>query len=56
MVTLMYFRLYTSYALLGYMFDQDGTNVGREINQRMLPALLQVLPLPMQDELLNKPT
>lgn len=53
MVTLMYFRLYVSYALLGYLFNLDGTNVGREINQRMLPALLSILPIPMQDELLS---
>jgi hypothetical protein len=53
MVTLMYFRLYVSYALLGYLFNLDGTNVGREINQRMLPALLSILPVPMQDEFLS---
>jgi len=53
LVTLMYFRLYTSYTLLGYLFDLDASNVGREINQRMLPALLSVLPVPMQDELLS---
>ena len=53
MVTLMYFRLYVSYALLWYLFNLDGTNVGREINQRMLPALLSILPVPMQDELLS---
>jgi hypothetical protein len=53
LVTLMYFRLYSSYALLGYLFNLDGTNIGREINQRMLPALLNVLPVPMQDELLS---
>jgi hypothetical protein len=53
MVTLMYFRLYVSYALLGYLFNLDGTNIGREINQRMLPALLSILPVPMQDEFLN---
>ena len=53
MVTLVYFRLYVSYALLGYLFNLDGTNVGREINQRMLPALLSILPVPMQDELLS---
>lgn len=53
MVTLMYFRLYVSYALLGYLFNLDGTNIGREINQRMLPALLSVLPVPTQDELLS---
>jgi len=53
LVTLMYFRLYTSCTLLGYLFDLDGSNVGREINHRMLPALLNVLPVPMQDELLS---
>ena len=53
LVTLMYFRLYTSYTLLGYLFDLDASNVGREINHRMLPALLNVLPVPMQDELLS---
>lgn len=53
LLTLMYFRLYTSYTLLGYLFDLDGSNVGREINHRMLPALLSVLPVPMQDELLS---
>jgi hypothetical protein len=53
LVTLMYFRMYTSYTLLGYLFDLDGSNVGREINQRMLPALLSILPVPMQDELLS---
>lgn len=53
LVTLMYFRLYMSYALLGYLFNLDGTNVGREINQRMLPVLLSILPVPMQDELLS---
>lgn len=49
----MYFRLYVSYALLGYLFNLDGTNVGREINRRMLPALLSILPVLMQDELLS---
>jgi len=53
MVTLMYFRLYVSYALLGYLFNLDGTNVGREINKRMVPVLLGILPVPMQDELLS---
>lgn len=53
LVTLMYFRLYMSYALLGYLFNLDGTNVGREINQRMLPVLLSILPVPLQDELLS---
>ena len=53
MVTLMYFRLSVSYALLGYLFNLEGTNIGREINHRMLPALLRILPVPMQDEFLS---
>lgn len=53
MMTLMYFRLYFSYVLLGYLFNLDGTNVGREINQRMSPTLLSILPAPMQDKLLS---
>ena len=53
MLTLMYFRQYVSYARLGYLFHLDGTNIGREINQRMLPAFLSILPVPMQDELLR---
>ena len=53
LVTLLYFRLYVSYALLGYLVNLDGTHVGREIRKRMLPALLQVLPIPMQEELLS---
>lgn len=36
--------------LLGYLFNLDATSVGREINQRMRPALLRVLPLPAQDD------
>jgi DDE superfamily endonuclease/Helix-turn-helix of DDE superfamily endonuclease len=53
LLTLMYFRLYVSFALLGYLFDLDGTNIGREIHQRMLPALSSILPVPMQEELLS---
>jgi hypothetical protein len=53
MVTWMYFRLYVSYALLGYLFHLDGTNMGREINQGRLPAWLSILPVPMQDEFLS---
>jgi len=53
MVTLMYFSLHVSYSLLGCLFDLYGTSIGREINQRNLPALLKVLPALMQDELLN---
>jgi hypothetical protein len=52
LLTLMYLRLYVSQTLLGYMFDIDDSNVSREINRRMMPSLKQVLPIPMQDELL----
>ena len=35
LVTLMYFRLYVSFALLGYLFDLDGINIGaRSISVR----------------------
>lgn len=53
LLTLMYLRLYVSQTLLGYMFDLDDSNVSREINQRMMPSLKQVLPVPMQEELLT---
>jgi DDE superfamily endonuclease/Helix-turn-helix of DDE superfamily endonuclease len=53
LLTLMYLRLYVSQALLGYLFNLDESNVSREINERMLPSLKEVLPVPMQDELLT---
>ena len=53
LLTLMYLRLYVSQTLLGYMFDLDDSNISREINERMMPSLKEVLPLPMQDELLT---
>jgi hypothetical protein len=53
LLTLMYLRLYVSQTLLGYMFDLDDSNVSREINERMMPSLKQVLPVPMQEELLT---
>lgn len=28
---------------MGYLFNLDGTNIGREINQRMLPGLLKII-------------
>lgn len=49
LMTLMYFRVYLTQGLLGFLFDLDDSNVGREINQRMRPVLLQVLPIPMRD-------
>jgi hypothetical protein len=53
LLTLMYLRLYVSQTLLGYMFDLDDSNISREINERMMPSLKEVLPLPMQEELLT---
>lgn len=53
LLTLMYLRLYVSQALLGYMFELDDSNISREINERMIPSLKEVLPLPMQDEFLS---
>jgi hypothetical protein len=53
LLTLMYLRLYVSQTLLGYMFDLDDSNVSRDINKRMIPTLKQVLPVPLQEELLT---
>lgn len=53
LATLLYLRLYLSGALLGYLFDLDESSLSRERNLRMLPALLEVLPVPMQDHFLR---
>ena len=50
-VTLMYYRLYLTQVLLGYLFDLDDSNVSRVIN-RLQPLLLEVLPLPLRERLL----
>lgn len=50
-LTLMYYRLYLTQLLLGYMFDLDDSNVSRVIS-RMRPLLLEVLPLPVRERLL----
>ena len=50
LMSLMYFRLYITQALLGYLFELDSSNVNREINGRMLGVLSEVLPVPAQDE------
>jgi hypothetical protein len=50
LMSLMYFRLYITQALLGYLFDLDSSNVNREINGRMLAVLSEVLPVPARDE------
>src|SRR3954468_16203253 len=52
-MSLIYFRLYITQALLGYLFDLDSSNVNREINGRMLAVLSEVLPLPARDEPLS---
>ena len=53
LMSLMYFRLYVTQTLLGYLFDLDASNVNREINGRMLAVLSEVLPVPAQDEPLS---
>jgi hypothetical protein len=42
-------RLYVSQSLLSYLFDLDESNISRELNQRLLPALLLVLPVPLRE-------
>lgn len=51
LVVLMYYRLYLTQILLGYLFDLDDSNVSRVIG-RVRPWLLEVLPLPVQERLL----
>jgi hypothetical protein len=46
---LMYLRLYLGQNLLSYLFDLDQSNVSRELNDRLLPILLVVLPVPLRD-------
>lgn len=46
---LMYLRLYVAQNLLSYLFDLDQSNVSRELNERLLPILLLVLPVPLRD-------
>ncbi len=50
MLTLMYYRLYLTQVLLGYLFDLDDSNVSRVVS-RLRPLLLEVLPVPMQETL-----
>jgi hypothetical protein len=57
LMTLLYLRLYLTQPLLGYLFGLDDSNVSREINRRMLPALMEVLPMPARRQLgLVQPT
>ncbi len=46
---LLYLRLYVGQNLLSYLFDLDQSNVSRELNARLLPVLLRVLPVPLRD-------
>jgi hypothetical protein len=46
---LMYLRLYLSQSLLAYLFALDQSNISRELNARLLPILLEVLPVPLRN-------
>jgi len=46
---LMYLRLYAGQSLLSFLFEIDQSNVCRELNRRVLPGLLEVLPVPLRD-------
>jgi hypothetical protein len=46
---LIYLRLYVSQRLISFLFDIDQSNVCREFNDRLLPVLLAVLPVPLRD-------
>lgn len=48
LVLLMYYRLYVTQLLLGYLFDLDDSNISRLI-KKLHPLLLDVLPLPAQE-------
>ncbi|SRR6266568_2571011 len=51
---LVYLRLYCSQSLLSYLFDLDESNVCREFKLRLMPALLEVLPVPLRDAPLRR--
>ena len=51
LVVLMYYRLYLTQMLLGYLFNLDDSNVSRLIS-KLRPLLLEVLPLPAQETVL----
>lgn len=51
LVILMYYRLYLTQILLGYLFNLDDSNVSRLIG-KLRPILIDVLPVPVQEELL----
>ena len=51
LVVLIYYRLYITQLLLGYLFNLDDSNVSRLIG-RLQPLLADILPVPVQEELL----
>jgi hypothetical protein len=46
---LMSLRLYVGQNLLSYLFDLDQSNLSRELHGRLLPVLLQLLPVPLRE-------
>jgi len=48
LVLLMYYRLYVTQLLLGYLVELDDSNVSRSIN-RLRPIMLKILPLPARE-------
>ena len=46
---LVYLRLYLSQRFVSFFFDIDQSNVCRELKERVLPALLCTLPIPLRD-------
>lgn len=55
LMTLIYWRVYLTQILLGFLFDLDDSNVSREI-KRMRKVLLEILPIPMRDSNLLSPS
>lgn len=51
LVILMYYRLYLSQILLGYLFNLDDSNVSRLIT-KLRPILIDVLPVPVEEKAL----
>lgn len=54
LMVLIYWRVYLTQGLLGFLFGLDDSNVSREI-PRIRQGLLQVLPIPMRDSNLVDP-
>ena len=51
LVVLMYYRLYVTQILLGYLFELDDSNISRLI-KKIRPIMLEVLPLPVEERTL----